>query len=150
MTTTNKTIPAFVLGAVVGVAIAYFGLNNPPGANVTGTIAPAERYRTDQAGSDDIQLGNQELQEVMQTDVFATLVADEAFRNAMNSESFRSAMNSEALRMALNSEEFRTALNSEAFRGAMNSEAFRGAMNSEAFRGAMASEEFRGALSDEA
>ena len=31
MATSNKTIPAFVIGAVFGGAIAYFGLTNPPG-----------------------------------------------------------------------------------------------------------------------
>ena len=66
MATSNKTISAFILGAVVGVTVTYFGLQFPPGMDVAGTVAPAERYQTAQPGADDIQLGNQDLQEVMQ------------------------------------------------------------------------------------
>ena len=87
----NKVIPAFVLGAVVGGAIAYIGFANPPGDALTGAVAPAERYRAEQPSADDIQLGDQELQAVLQTDEFARLVADESFQKAMSNEGIRQA-----------------------------------------------------------
>ena len=137
MAISNKTIPAFVIGAVFGGAIAYFGLTNPPGDALTGAVAPAERYRAEQISGDDIALGDQSLQDFMQTDVFTSLTSDAAFSAAINSEAFRATMNSEQFRKAMNSEAFRAALDSEAFRATMNSEAFRGALDSEAFRGAL-------------
>ncbi|MEJ2128387.1 MAG: hypothetical protein P8X81_06035, partial [Woeseiaceae bacterium] len=145
----NKTIPAFVIGAVFGGAIAYFGLTNPPGDALTGAVAPAERYRAEQISADDIELGDQSLQDFMQTDVFTSLTSDAAFSAAISSEAFRAALNSEQFRAALNSEQFRAAMNSEQFRAAMNSEQFRAAMNSEQFRAAMNSEQFRAAMNSE-
>ena len=107
MATSNKTIPAFVIGAVFGGAIAYFGLTNPPGDALTGAVAPAERYRTEQPGADSIQLGDESIQDVMQSDAFARLVADDAFRDAMPSEAFRDELGSNALRDAFASASFR-------------------------------------------
>ena len=84
----NKVIPAFVLGAVVGGAIAYIGFANPPGDALTGAVAPAERYRAEQASSDDIQLGDQGIQRLMQTDTFDRLIRDESFRDLAASAQF--------------------------------------------------------------
>ena len=88
MATSNKTIPAFVLGAVFGGAIAYFGLTNPPGDALTGAVAPAERYRAEQPSSDGIQLGDQGIQQLMQTDAFDRLISDESFRALAASAEF--------------------------------------------------------------
>ena len=121
----NKTIPAFVLGAVVGGAIAYFGLTNPPGDALTGTVAPAERYRAEQISGTDIELGDQTLQEFMQTDVYTTLVNDPAFRTAVASDAFRSMIASEAFLVALNSDTFRMEFSKAAFGQALASDTFR-------------------------
>ena len=56
------------------------------------SVAPAERYRAEQPGADDIQLGDQELQAVLQSDEFARLVADESFQKAMSNSAFRDAL----------------------------------------------------------
>ena len=83
MATSNKTIPVILIGVAALAAVAYFGMNNPPGDEVAGTVAPAERYRA--ASDNEIQLGDESIQEVMQSDAFARLVADDAFRDAMRS-----------------------------------------------------------------
>ncbi len=54
MATSNTTIPAFIIGAVLGAGITYFGLGNPPGGDIAGTIASADRYQAAQPGYDDI------------------------------------------------------------------------------------------------
>ena len=100
MATSNKTIPAFVIGAVFGGAIAYFGLTNPPGDALTGAVAPAERYRAEQISGDDINLGNQDIQDFMQTEFFAKLASDEALRNAFADEAVRNAFAEDSIRNA--------------------------------------------------
>ena len=117
MATSNKSIPVLVIGVAALGAVAYFGMNYPADSgDAAGTVAPAERYRADQPAADAIQLGDQGIQEVLQSDLFAKLIADDAFRGAMSSEAFRGAMNSEELRAAFSSESFRGAMSSEAFR----------------------------------
>ena len=76
-------------GLVVGLLVAvvagvgYFASQHPPASeDVAGTIAPAQRYRADQIGSQDIQLGDQSIQQFMQTDLFEQIMTDEARRSA--------------------------------------------------------------------
>ena len=66
MASSNKAIPV-VIGAVVLVAVLYVGSNLSTDEEVTGTVAPAERYRANQPGAEDIQLGDQSIQGLMQT-----------------------------------------------------------------------------------
>ena len=101
MATSNKAIP-IVIGAIALVAVVWFGSNMSTDEEVTGTVAPAERYRAEQPGADDIQLGDQELQAVLQTDEFARLVADESFQKAMSNSAFRDALNNAAFLEAMN------------------------------------------------
>ena len=117
MATSNKSIP-IILGGVAALAVvAYFGLNNPPGSDeVAGTVAPAERYRADQMTSDDVSLGDQSVQNFMQTDLFAKLQSDETLRNAFASEAVRDALASEGVRDAFVSEGVRDAFASEAMK----------------------------------
>ena len=70
MATSNKAIPV-VIGAIVLVAVIWVGSNMSTDDELTGTVAPAERYRAEQPSADDIQLGDQELQAVLQSDEFA-------------------------------------------------------------------------------
>ena len=75
MSTSSKKIPIIAVSAAVLAAIAYFGATYPPGGDdMAGTVAPAQRYRADQPTADEIQLGDQALQEIMQTDDFDRLV----------------------------------------------------------------------------
>ena len=151
MATSNKAIPMVLIGVAALAVVAYFGMSYPPsGDDVVGTVAPAERYRADQPDADDVLLGDQALQQFMQSDTFTTLANDEAFQNALNSEGFRNALNSEGFRNAMNSAGFRNALNGEGFRNALNSQGFRNALNSVSFRNALNSEGFRNALNSEA
>ncbi len=87
MASSNNAIPV-VIGAVVLVAVLYVGSNLSTDEEVTGTVAPAERYRADQPGADDIQLGDQSIQELMQTDAFDAMNKDESFRELARSEAF--------------------------------------------------------------
>ena len=98
MATSNKVFPIILIGVAALGVLAYFGMSNPPGDEVTGTVAPAERYRAEQ--DNEIQLGDESIQEVLQSDVFETLVNDESFRAAMASEELRAAFSIEAIQSA--------------------------------------------------
>ncbi|MDH5583849.1 MAG: hypothetical protein OEY82_08295, partial [Gammaproteobacteria bacterium] len=99
MATSNKSVPVIAIGIVALVAVAYFGMNYPTdGSDAAGTVAPAERYRADQIGAGDVELGDQAIQEFMQTDVFTALTNDAAFRNALKSDAFRAALASDSFR----------------------------------------------------
>ena len=116
-----------VLAVVVG-GVAFLGDDFPTGSEqASGTIVPAERYRGEQITSSDVELGDESVAQLMQTDLFQQIVSDAAFASALNSDSFRSAMNSEAFRSAMNSDSFRSALASDSFRNAMANEALRNA-----------------------
>ena len=94
---TNKSVPVIAVGLVALAAVAYFGMNTPSDSDdAAGTVAPAERYQAEQPAADEIQLGDESIQEVIQTDTFAKLVADEAFQEAMRSEAFQNALASNA------------------------------------------------------
>ena len=60
MATTNKAVPIILVGVLALGVVAFFGMNNPPGDEVTGTVAPAERYRAD--ANNEIQLGDESIQ----------------------------------------------------------------------------------------
>ena len=80
---------AAVMVAVVAV-VGYFASSYPPSSEeAAGTIAPAERYRADQIGSEDVKLGDESLQAFMQTDTFDRLINDQAFLDAMNDAAVR-------------------------------------------------------------
>src|SRR5210317_572976 len=104
MATTNKVIPIVLAGAVALGVVAFFGMNNIPSEDVSGTVAPAERYRADQ--NNEIQLGDESIQEVLQSDVFERLINDEAFRSAMASDDLRAAFRSDAFLNVFGSDEF--------------------------------------------
>ena len=110
MATSNKTLPIIVAGVAVLAAVAYFGGGFPQGDELTGTVASAERHRSDQVTAADAELGDQAIQDFMQTDTFDRLISDDAFRDAMKSDAFRDALRNDALRDALNSDAFRDAL----------------------------------------
>mgnify|MGYP000567893773 CR=1 FL=1 len=99
MATSNKVFPIVLVGVAALGVLVFFGMNNPPGDEVTGTVAPAERYRAEQ--TNEIQLGDESIQEVLQSDIFETLVNDESFRSAMQSEELRAAFSSETGRGGL-------------------------------------------------
>ena len=73
---TNKTVQ-IVAAFVAGVALGYVVSMAPQQDDgMSGTIAPAERYRAEQPGEDSIRLGDEALAELMQSDVFIEAVSD--------------------------------------------------------------------------
>jgi hypothetical protein len=134
--------------AALGV-VAYIGMNNPAGDEVTGAVAPAERYRAEQISSDDIDLGDQAVQDFMQSDFFAKLSTDEALRDAFASDAVRDALANDAVRDALANEAVRDAFASDAVRDAFANEAVRDAFARDAVRDAFAHEAVRDAFDGE-
>ena len=110
MATSNKSLPV-VTGAIALVAVIWFGSNLSTDEEITGTIAPAERYRAEQPGADDLQLGDQQIQAVLQSDEFDRFVADESFQQAMSNSAFRDALANSAFHDALANSAARAALN---------------------------------------
>jgi hypothetical protein len=139
MTTSSiRTIPIIVATFVAGVAIGYFASSIPPeGDGMTGTVAPAERYRAAQPTGDDIVLGDQALQEFMQTDAFGQIMGNEALRDALSNAAVRDALSNASVRDALSNAAVRDALSNAAVRGAFSNAAVRDALSNAALRDAM-------------
>ena len=81
----DKEQDSKVLLATVGVAViavGAYGLGRvyPPLGETSGTIAPAERYRSSQVDANGVSLGDTEIPKLMQTDAFELMVKDPAFR----------------------------------------------------------------------
>jgi len=103
------------LAVVIG-GVVYLGDDFPAGSDqASGTIVPAERYRGEQITTNDVQLGDEAVSKLMQTDLFQTMVSDASFADAMRSDAFRSAMASDAFRNAMASDAFRAAMSNDAF-----------------------------------
>ena len=78
-----KTSKMLALGGLAAsiAAVVYFGLGYPPKSDqVSGTIAPAQRYRAESIESTAVQTGDQSIPQLMQTDTFTRLVKDPQFR----------------------------------------------------------------------
>ena len=125
----QKTLIVVAALAVVIGGVAFFASDMPSGEQASGTIVPAERYRGEQITSDDVELGDEGLSQLMQTDLFEQIVNDAAFAEAMRSEAFRSAMASDSFRNAMASDSYRNALANDSFRNAMASDSFRTVMS---------------------
>jgi Flp pilus assembly protein CpaB len=137
----QKTMIIVLAAAVVIGGVAYLGVDFPTGNDqASGTIVPAERYRGEQIDSKDVELGDESVSQLMQTDLFQQIVSDAAFADAMRGDAFRSLMASEAFRNAMASDSFRNAMSSEALRNAMANDSFRNAMANDSFRNAMATD----------
>ena len=112
----QKTWIVIVGLAIVIGGVAFLGNDFPAGDDqASGTIVPAERYRGEQIASDDVELGDESVAQLMQTDLFEQIVSDPAFAEAMRSDAFRAAMASDAFRTAMASDAFRTAMSSDSF-----------------------------------
>ena len=67
--TISRSTTMIAAFAVVIAVIAYLGVKYTiPGDDAAGTVAPAERYLAKQPSADDIALGEQEIQSLLQTD----------------------------------------------------------------------------------
>ena len=150
MATSNKTVPIVLIGVAAMAVVAYFGMNYPAGDEVTGTVAPAERYRAEQISEDDIALGDQAVQDFMQSDLFAKLTTDEALRDAFANDAVRDALANESVRDAFANEYMRDAFANESVRDAFANESVRDAFANESVRDAFANESVRDAFANEA
>ncbi len=114
-----------VLAVVIG-GVAFLGNDFPSGSDqASGTIVPAERYRGEQITSSDVELGDESVAQLMQTDLFQQIVSDAAFADALQSDAFRTAMASDSFRTAMANDSFRSAMASDNYRTAMASDNFR-------------------------
>ena len=73
----QKTLIVVVALAVVIGGVAFFASDMPSDSDqASGTIVPAERYRGDQITASDVELGDESLSQLMQTDLFEKIVND--------------------------------------------------------------------------
>ncbi len=118
-----------VLAVVIG-GVAFLGDDFPPGSDqASGTIVPAERYRGEQISKSDVELGDESVSQLMQTDLVPTdrerccicrrteqrciqeqwpVSAATAFRSAMASDSFPRCDEQRGVPLAMNSDTFRS------------------------------------------
>ena len=107
-TSINRTIPVIV-AFVAGIAIGYFASMLPPeGDGMSGTVAPAERYRASSITEDDIVLGDQALVELMQTDAFTTVMNDPELAGLLANSNFRMLFGDLGFNGLMANAEFRT------------------------------------------
>ena len=84
--------------AAAAVVIAGFLLNFPPGGeNVSGTVAPAQRYRAEQIKAEDVKLGDQAVAQLMQSDSFDRLIKDPKIRALARDPAFEALARSQVL-----------------------------------------------------
>ena len=78
----NKSKVILAAAGVAVIAAGAYGLGRvyPPIGETSGTIAPAERYRSSQVDANGVSLGDTEIPKLMQTDAFELMVKDPAFR----------------------------------------------------------------------
>ena len=82
------------IGVSVAVAAAllvgHYALDFPGGGKgVSGTVAPAQRYRAPQIQAQDVKLGDQSIAQVMQSDAFDRLIKDPQVRALAQDASFK-------------------------------------------------------------
>ena len=93
-TFSNRKVWAAVGALAVTVAVVgYIDLgNNDDNSNLTGSIAPAQRYQTETISSNDVVLGDATIAELLQSDTFITLIQDETFVALMADARFAQLM----------------------------------------------------------
>ena len=128
-----------VVGVVVLAGVAYVADIYPPSdESLTGSVVPAERYRaeTSATGSSRLTLGDENVAQFMQTDLYRQIVSDRELAAVFASEGFRQALASDNFKQALASDQFRQALASDQFRQALASDQFRAALAQDAMKAA--------------
>src|SRR5258708_8215905 len=110
----QKVRKSVVLGGIALVALVtagYFSFFYPPsGKHVTGTIAPAARYRAEQIGKSDVKVAETDITRWTQTAEFDHLSKDPAARKLFANAAFRNALPNDAVRDALRNSAARHAL----------------------------------------
>ena len=147
-----KTVP-IIVAFVAGVTIGYFASSVPSGSDgMSGTVAPAERYRAVQPTRDDIKLGDQALVDLMQSDVFiavmsdsdmASTLSDARMRSLFANANFTGMLGSAELQALFGNAELQALLDNAEFRGLLDNAEFRGLLDNAEFQGLLANAEFR-------
>src|SRR4051794_3760904 len=77
----QRMLAASAVMVLVAGGAYYVGRVYPPQHGVTsGTIAPADRYRSSQVQSSDVVLGDNSVPLLMQTDAFELMIKNPSFR----------------------------------------------------------------------
>src|SRR5262245_41851529 len=104
------------VGAVAMIAMFYFGVPQV-GPGTEGTVGGAKRATIAQSGN--IDLGNMDVQQFLQSDTFDRLMRNDATRSilekAARNQELRNALTSSAIRAAMSEEAFRSAVSEPAF-----------------------------------
>src|SRR5437868_2447659 len=82
MTMKNKRVVwvGISLAAVAIIAGGYYVFDLPPPQDLSGTVAPAQRYRAPQIQAQDVKLGDQGAAQLLQNEAVDKLVKDPAFQ----------------------------------------------------------------------
>ena len=137
-----------VVGIVVLAGVAYVADIYPPAdESLTGSIVPAERYRAEKSAtsSSRLVLGDESVEQFMQTDLYRQIVSDRELAAVFASDGFRQALASDGFKQALASDGFKQALASDGFKQAMASDGFKQALASDAFRAALGNDAMKAA-----
>ncbi|HET9232100.1 MAG TPA: hypothetical protein VFO00_12485, partial [Vitreimonas sp.] len=89
--TSNAKLGIAAMGGITVLAVAAFAIGTvlpPTSSQMSGTIAPVERYRSAQVGDGDVTLGDQSVPQLMQTDIFHLMVNDPSFRTLAQDRNF--------------------------------------------------------------
>ena len=93
--TSKRIILGVGVVAAIGVVFAFWSGLVPPKSGLEGTIGAAQRYQSGQITDKDVVLQDQQLQALLQSDVFHKLQTDPAyeagFRAVVNSKAFEEA-----------------------------------------------------------
>ena len=78
--------------AVAVAVVVQFGFDGyPKKEDLAGTVVPAQRYRADQAATQNIQLGDQTVAQLLQNDSFLRMVKDPQIRAMAMDPAFQAA-----------------------------------------------------------
>ncbi len=141
----SRSTTMIVAFAVVIAVVAYVGVKYPiAGDDAAGTVAPAVREIGDQISGDQVQLDDEAVSQLMQTDIYQTIIADDAFRAASRNEDFMRELRSDDVARVFGNDAAMEALRGDAGQDVMKSDALLDALRFEALREALLRETARG------
>src|SRR6185436_20269898 len=128
MTMSNRrTVFAGISLAAVAIVIGgYYVLDKPSKNDLSGTVAPATRYRAEQIQSHDVKLGDQTVAQLLQNEAVDKLIKDPSFQklasNQQAMEAFAANIQAYAAMVAASPQAFNVmANNAQAFQAFNNS-----------------------------
>lgn len=110
VTVNKKIIFALAAAAVVVLAVITFTSRQPATSGTEATIGAAQRAQTPQIASNDVGLGDQSAQAVLQSDTWDAIMKDEDLRATLEDAEMRKLLEDADLRKALENDEVRRGL----------------------------------------